>query len=438
VSNLPVEWRLVLCDLKKVGETGDRYRSHEISMLDGIASGIQVTYMKNRAAMLSFTVPSEDARVNIIHTDDEPYLTVGKRAVKGYRRVGPGPGGWELRFAGRVWSLEDHGDGDTVQTAVTCFDPLKILEKRVVRASDGSYDKQVGWFDPVATGYTVTSGVDDGGMGWGGGAKIIREAIERTRDFGSMGPDDWPLYPSGIDQIAPVHIDVSGFWQATAGQSITCDQMYVMELIDKVTSTMTVDLNPTGDWGPGSYVDALDAVYMKLGAVEKLGSDKTATVSFNYAVDPFTAEEYGRTKSLEQMANFIHLGGKSFNLQDPGVVDPVFKDQTSMDDYLVMEAIETISDVEQPSHLRALARMELALRKDPRDLITIRPTPEDSPLPFDDYWLGDTVTVQAASSPFPVTRETIDGVVRLYGFTITLDDDYGEHVTEMVISPQGA
>jgi hypothetical protein len=68
--------------------------------------------------------------------------------------------------------------------------------------------------------------------------------------------------------------------------------------------------------------------------------------------------------------------------------------------------------------------------------VTIVPTPETEARPFDDYYLGDTVNVEAGDAPFPVTREAISGVQRLYGFNIGLDNDYGENVTDMIVSPQ--
>jgi hypothetical protein len=368
--------------------------------------------------------------VNIVHTDGYPYLDAGRRIVKGFRRVGGGPGGWELKFAGRVWTLEDQGDGDTVQTAVTCFDPLKILEKRVVRNHLGRYDKQVQWWSPTDLDVVaVTAGVDDGSSG----AEIIREAIQRTRDFGGLAPGE---SGGGFESdIAPIHIDIGGTWETTAGITILCDQMYIMELIDKITSTLTCDLNvTTGDLTTPGYLNSVDAVFMKLGAVERLGTDKSDTVRFAYATSPFTAQSYGRTKSLETLSNFVQLAGKSWL----GAKSGVSKDTTSMDDFLVMEEVESLTDVENQTLLQYLADMKLALQKDPRELLTIVPTPEDSPLPWDDYWLGDTVGIDAADTPFPVTREAVEGVARLYGFTVSLDPDYGENVTEMVISPQDA
>ncbi len=380
-DNPTVLWRLVLCDLA----------GHALSVITGLATEVQLEFALNRPGMLSFTVPSEDPRVNIVHgTDGLPFLAVGPRVVKAYRKTDDGPGGWTLRYVGRVWQIQDQGDGDTCTTAVTCYDNLKLLEKRLVRDADGSFVKQVKF--------------------WGvSGATIIKTLIERTRDFAGA-----------------VKIDVGGSWDATATQSPAYDQDYVLPAIMRLTDTGTVDLDIV-------YLDVTDGVHMQLGALAKLGIDRTATVLFAYATEPNTAIEYNRSISLDTMVNSLTLFGKSINGHK------VYGEDTDSSDLnLVMEGLEIVSDVETKELLEDLAAEALALRKDPRDLVTVLPTPEQSAIPWDDYWIGDTVTILAADSPFPVTRQTVEGAQRLYGFTIDVNDEYGERISQLVVSPQGA
>ena len=401
----PVFWRFVLCN--KNGKP--------ISMLDGIASDVRFDYILNRAAVMSFSVPSEDPRVNILHTDGDPYLDVGDRVMKAWRKTPIGstetPGGWELKFAGRVWSLEDTGDGDTVRTSVVCFDPLKILEKRVCRNDDGTYwdDQKPVEFWNGAVYPAVIGRPEDGSSG----AKIIKKLIQRTRDY-----------------AGPVHINLSGNWEDTSGMTLSFDQAMVSDAIATITDTITCDLEVTDGGGSPGYLNAYDGTFMRLGGVARLGSDKTATVFFYYAKTPFTASEYTRTKSLDMMANAIHFMGKSRAGWRVSA-----EDATSQDDFLVMEDVASLTGIEHSAIAQKLADIQLALRKDPRDIVTVLPTPESSSMPWNDYWLGDTVSVEAATTPFPVTRQTVSGAQRIYGISLAIDDDYGEHVTDLITTP---
>lgn len=416
-----IQWRIVLCNND----------GHYISLLDGIASGIELDYRMNRPARLTFSVPSEDPRVNILGTDNLPYLAIGVRSVKAYRKVGTGAGNWILKFAGRVWSLEDHGDGDTVRTMVTCYDPLKGLEKRMVRNKNGRYaPAQARWWNSavypaVIQSRIMVNGQLEIGTGEDGtsGAHIIKEMIRRTKKYGGQN-ETLPDLPA---ENAPIHIDTGGGFEVTAGMSVTFDQEYILPAIIRICDTLTVDLVQT-------YLDVFNGVFLRLGARARSGTNKQGTVIFAYAAAPYSAREYIRTQSLEQMANYVHLFGKTKHNKDSATAVNV----PSQNKYLVMESVETIPDVEHVEHLQMLADMQVAMRKDPRDLISVVPTPEDSPVPWNDYWIGDTVSVSAANSPFPVTRQTVEGVQRIYGVTITLDDDYGEYVSELIVSPADA
>src|SRR5581483_9775610 len=245
MPNNPVQWRLVLCSNEW---HGDHFESHYLSILDGIATGIQLTFGMNRSAELTFNVPSEDPRVNLQYSvDGLPYLSCGLRAVKAYRRVGDGPGGWELKFAGRVWSLEDHGDGDTVQTMVTCYDPLKILEKRAVRDKNGLYFPNPGagstfnqikfWrsVDAVQPPDTGDGGVHDiGDSGDFGGSYIIKSLITRTIKYGNGNPG------GPYDPKAQCHIDTGGDWAETAPLTRTFDTgATIMDALAQIFNTLT-------------------------------------------------------------------------------------------------------------------------------------------------------------------------------------------------------
>jgi hypothetical protein len=330
-----------------------------------------------------------------------------------------------LKFAGRVWSLEDQGDGDTCRKQVTCFDPLKILEKRVVRDHDGAYWKACNWWKPGGDTAIQTPLLKDSGVS---GSKIIKELIDRSRKFGGMPPGG----SSTGSNMSPVHIETGNYdewpsedWEETVGFDYQTEPgSYVMPHIVQICNTGTVDLKMR-------YLDVFDGVFLHLGSVARLGSETDVTLA--YAATPFTASSFNRTQALDDLANYIDLVGKK-RAGNFGIS----LDATSQLDYLVMEAVENLTDITNTDVLQFLSDLRLKMQKEPRDMVSVVPTPEASPVPWDDYYLGDTIIVTAATTPFPVTRQTVEGRQRVYGIEVTLDNDFGEYVSNLVVSQQDA
>jgi hypothetical protein len=437
-----IDWRFVLCDNRYIGGPF-KYSSEPIAILDGIAADMAMEFKLNRSCMATFSVPSEYTSVNKIWGPDGlPYLSVGKRALKCYRQVG-GPGNpWKLKFAGRVWSLGDDGDTDSVRTSVSCYDPLKICEKRVIRQAKNYKDPTDSdavnttlggtfWPDPViwhdtaadTTIQTPLKSWEDGStMG-----KIILDCLDRTRRFG--GTDGGPANAGDVT-LAPLHIQgkYNSFYDKTThAYPYQSDQAMIMDAIVQITNTGLCDLDI-------SFLDNHDAIFIQIICRDRVGTDKDITLS--YASAPNTAMEYHRTQALDDMANYIGVMPKT---QTGPLISKT--DATSKQDYLVMEAVESLTDVTHRDVVKKLASMELHMRKDPRDLVTVVPTPENSPAPWgnnsaqdDGYYLGDTINVEAADIPYPVTRETVVGRQRVYGFKLTIDNDFGEWVSQLLVS----
>lgn len=384
----PTEWRFSV-----LGPVLGNWK--KITILSSLADEVELLYQLNRPTMLTFSVPSDNPQVNILHTDGLPFITVGPRWVLGWRKspssLAPTPGGWELKFAGRIWAVQDQGDGTTSRTMVTCFDPLKHLEKRIIRAADGTYRKQIKfWGSEGATGTSV-----------------IKTLIDRTQTF------------KGTCRIDTA----GGHWVDTGEATVAVDQGYVWTTVQNLTDTGGVDLDPTP-------LDGSDGDFLQLGGCPRLGSDKPNTV-IGYAAPPRRATNFDRTTTLDNLANYVGLFGKS---SKGFLVEQ--EDTDSQDLYDTFEEVSVISDVENKELLTLLAEEEIFLRKDPYDLVSITPTPEDSPRFFNEYFLGDTITVKASTQPFPDTRATLNALQRVYGARINLDPEYGEHVTDLIVSSQ--
>jgi hypothetical protein len=177
------------------------------------------------------------------------------------------------------------------------------------------------------------------------------------------------------------------------------------------------------------------SVHMKLGGVRRLGGTVPGSATFKYAGGDNSAIAFSRTRSMEDAANSVLAYGKS--AKQYGLV---FRDEGSDDIYNLLESIEVWPDVpsSRANHalIRYLALAELALRAAPKDLVTIVPTPDSGPNPFTHYNLGDVIGIEAGQSAFDEMREAITGNQRLYGFSVVLDEDFGETTVDFITSAQ--
>jgi hypothetical protein len=374
-------WRIVLCDL----------RGRPIALYTTFAFEKEFEYVLNRPARCSFVVPAEEPLVNILHTDGEPYLSCGNRTIKAYRREGNG--NWMLRFAGIIMQTEEQGDPDKVTIAVNAFDPLLLLQHRPIRRQNGDLRRTVRFVDEA-------------------GAIIAKKMVNRT-----------------IQYDGPCGIETTGAFASTsAPQTLAFDQQFIGDGLVSMTDTATLDLV----FAP---VDRTDGILVKMSAIKKRGTDKSGSVSFDYGIGEYNVSEWRRTRNTDQMANDVTIiGGRSNQLVEHR---ESLASQTKYHTYVDMQ---TYSDIQTPEFLDALAVEMIALRKKPREIISVTPLPERAPSPWTDYFLGDIVNVQCEVKPSLPTgsHQIISGVQRIYGITISVDENGFEKVAELVCSPDGA
>ena len=92
-----------------------------------------------------------------------------------------------------------------------------------------------------------------------------------------------------------------------------------------------------------------------------------------------------------------------------------------------------ISDIPRQGQLDSLAAAELNVRKEPLEFVSVTPRPENIASPYSEYDLGDFVTTSASDA----TGEEISGLQRIYGYTIDINNDGYERVSELVVSKDG-
>lgn len=103
------------------------------------------------------------------------------------------------------------------------------------------------------------------------------------------------------------------------------------------------------------------------------------------------------------------------------------EDIASQDKYNLWTVTESMGDVVDVGVLDA--RAEALLQPEPVRFVSFQPDPahENVPLPFAHYWLGDTVPLTVRKGAFEH-----DGIVRIDGIDIDIDDDTGEDAAHTI------
>jgi hypothetical protein len=409
-----VSWRFVLCDLN----------GFPISIITALMQNTTMTFLLNRPSTLSFQVPSDDDHFNTLYFDDFPYLACGNRIIKAYRKIETDKK-WKLRYVGRVWNIQDTGDGNVVSTTVTCYDSLQELNSRIVRNDAGSFHKTVKFWP---------HGTTNPGNKYSYGT-AIKEMIDRTNTHGAR----------------PTTIDTGGYWDPEIfGGSINpaassklpllaYNQAKILPSMVTITDTALVDLEVT-------YLDTnsdpsknpiVPAPFLRLGASAQVGSLGQIVSIFGYAAAPKNTASMTRTQDMTTFANDVTLYGAS----NRGRISHQVDSGSGLDTYGAFEDVIVESSIHTKILLDDLANEILKLRKKPRELVNFIPLPELAPLPWDDWNLGDTVQVHLGipkshrpGDKNPLTRESRIGKQRVYGFTIGIEENYSEHVTAMILS----
>jgi hypothetical protein len=141
------------------------------------------------------------------------------------------------------------------------------------------------------------------------------------------------------------------------------------------------------------------------------GSDRSSTVLFQYGPET-VANVREVTRQIEPPINYARVLGSNGQY--------TFKEDTaSQAKYGRWSAQESLSDV---SEIATLAdKAQALLRPDPIKVVAFTPDPTLAPLPWDDYWLGDTVSFFGRRGAF-----VEDVTARINKITVVVDDEGNE------------
>jgi hypothetical protein len=405
-------WRFVILD----------YLTFEIlSFLDRLASERTATYTLNQPAVSEGVVPSDNPEINLPwpDPDSDPFLNEGTRVLYGFRREGTldDPPVWVPRFAGIIMQLEDTAASDNAFSHYTAYDPWQYLFSRPVCNSDGSLPGVDG-ISFSATQAQVIAGT------------LLANTIA---NMGDVGIDAGLTYGgtglfTGTINICEA-IDINFPQGTTVGQAwkTLCD----MDVCDII-------LEPIYDPAdrPGYLVQF--NIYTQAGvprddAIFAWDMPSRSLVGIRRLIE-------GGLQRANEVKYFAGPGGSATG----GEIIPVQADAVSVAKYREYWRQTFFPGQNVAGAVEALAQAQLALSKDGRVTVAISPAPERSPIPWEEYWLGDRVPVYASQrfrAPIPSAATSGSDVVtnyqRVYGVPLIIADDATEQIDQLLTALPG-
>jgi hypothetical protein len=382
------------------------------TFLNRLATNVQILFTLNDAAVVTGDVPSDNPEINIpLAADGEAFVSYNSRLLYGFRREASGSGPpYVCRFAGVMHILEDEATSDDPVTHFQAYDPWMWL--RSLPVVDGAGDL-------LAPDGLVYSGKT--------GDYIVKDLIDNALTAVLA------LHPTN-----PVFVDVSsGHFDTTdVIPEITFQQgVSVGEAWTQLTDTGSLDIVLTPVYDPVSRPGKLAV----LSVYSQAGSAKNNAV-FGWDKFPRTLVGISRLLDGTQMANVgqFYAGGLSV---------PQQTDAISIAEYGQYWLQRNYPSPASSSAVALVALAEVALRKKGKRTLTIDPTPELSPDPFTDYFLGDLIPVWAGRpqagggysfreilTPGSESTGEWTNPQRVYAIPISLDDDQVETVTRMLLT----
>lgn len=405
-------WRFIFTDIHLDGSSGTP-GGVTTTWACGLQTNRQIVKTLNEGTVITLDVWPDDKQVNIVNADGYPEIAQTKRLVYCFRREGGTPP-WKIREAGIVMMPEDQGDTDVPLTHITAYDPRRLLEARPCLGTDGSppgsaYGLQSRSFglrgDEIITGalrYSIASplggfccidaGTANGGTGYYAGT------IEATQQVS--------LVIQQGDSVADV-------WKAVMDAG-NCD----------------IVLTPIYDLRRPGYTHELN-VY-NLAGVDRPSSvfswDKLNRSASN--IDRLHDATPGNFSNVVQY--FVGQGGPSAPLQI---------NAASALDFGYWWATQFFPGQTIPSAevVTVLAKQANYLSRQGKRTVVLHPTPERSPIPLNEYDLGDLVPVYATNRlRVPITSSFATdppAAFRVEAIPITINDDGIETIEGLLLSP---
>jgi hypothetical protein len=382
VTTTPADWSFVLCNRLGV----------PIEEISHAITSYKFAYRINRPVSLRLTVPSDHAKIGTLHTDGRPMLTE-MRTIKCYRRG-------VLRANLYVWTLNDQGDGDHVQTEALCFGPEMRLARRLTRDAMLMHKRSVA-FTNLNLG------------------TVIGQLIERTNS--ALFDTDADTFVDDQDPCG-VLSDASSFVDGLIpSQSIIFEYKTIGEVLTELTANVPFEYE----------IEPLDRTDGYLGRMhyrDRTGVSRPS-LRFSYQAVEANCSAMERNSDVTSLANVYHAhGGRAVRKEAMMTAAEMGEAVT---DYGVFEDHGVFESISIQAYLDLLAEVVVNLRMRPREIVKWTPMP-DAVEPFLSFNVGDSISVLAGAR----LRGGFEGVQRIYGFDLEGNPQGGEQLTAILTSPE--
>lgn len=413
------EWRFVVAFLEP---TDMALSSATLTFLDRLATVRKLTFGLNLPAVATMDVPSDNPEVNILRVGGgNPFLWYNNRILYGFRREGanstPRPPGydplapWVIRYSGIIGQLEREAHEDQPVSHLTAYDPWGywLLNRPVVT--------DIGTLLPK-----------NGRTFYGKRGSEIAVAILGDSLL-AHGPlfADWGQtahYGGTIQATDPISNAPNGGWNIPQGMNLGAA---LQALAD--TGSLDIVLTPIYDLvnRPG--------LISEVSIFKQAGSKQNGAI-FGWDLMPHSLSAldllHDGTQQANRVVQFTAKGNAAGTTQQPAVdTAPTFGQ------YWLQQNLQGATSL-FGAELLALAQAEL--RRAGKDTLTFDPTPERSPVPWNEYFVGDEVPVYASRARFgeDVNAGVVDShghwtkLQRIYTLPIDIGDDQVETVTQIL------
>lgn len=379
----------------------------------------------NRPLALTLSLAGDNACCNTVNGDGDLNLCVGTRSIKAYQEG-------VLRANTPIENIEWSGDENASTVSVTCYDPMQRFLTRTVYDSDGSFVKP-SFATPISGGDLIKQMVDN---------SVSNAGTSDDSVFDAITPAVFPIETSTgtFDTTIPPAIDLS--FDVPDGPSTIAD---VMTLLTE-TGAVDVVLNPLD-----TNLGAAAGVLGQLNAVNKAGTDLTATVHFDYFTGDKNVAKCRRVSDMGTVSNKV-----IYELGPPAMSDGQHWKGNITATELTPVDLSAFLTLEMASRLKYGTRTRISIYDsngdensarplfhqlwetevttcvNPRNLLYLTPVAPSPFRPFVDFNLGDTVTVNVGTG---LVGAAIGGETqRIFGFDVAIDTEGVERLGELVCS----
>lgn len=397
-----------------------------VTFLDHLASNRTAAYTLNAPAVATCDVPSDNPEINIgqdMGGISVPFVSMADKIIYGFRREAlSGQPPWKVRFAGVLQQPNDEitVDTDVPTTHISAYDPWQYLNA-VPLLGDGG-------LQPGTAGLTYTSKTGDFIV-----LDILANAlagmdptapVAAQNMFLNFGQTPYTPFYTGTIETTP-NIPSINFRQG----------MMVGEALTQLTQGGYLDLILEPIYDPQDQ----PGLCCQLSIYEVAGSQRFDAV-FAWDKPGRTLVGMNRLQDGSQLANV----GQGFAGQGGDAVTPQ-KSAASIARY-GQYAIQTFypSLLASPEVVEVLMAAQVSLRANGKQTLTLDPAPERSPIPFQEYYLGDQVPVWFTNAFRQKLNPVLDddgnwtNYQRIFAIPITIPDDSTETVTQLLMTGPNA